>query len=376
MAVALVLAVPAAARAYIEALMPLQQVFDESTHIYTAKFLSVDKVKQRASIKLLEPIKGKTAIQKLNFDIKRGQYPDQIAFLPADIEVGRPAIFCWQQEGDGSQGGNIKGLLYSCGYFTQYEGGYEAKDIGNIWLNLTHIEIKMGRTYTGPTLQLITLLKAHAKDKKPLPAPKPQVADLAMAALRNRRKEAPVDLEDAASVKAQFEAFAAAAAAVPKPQLGSGTGLKAEYYDTPDFTSLKVTRIDPQVKFTFAGEAAPGVAAETFSVRWTGTVQPKYSGAWTFYTRSDDGVRLWVDGKPLVNNWTDHGATVDAGTIELKAGRKYEIKMEYYQGGGEACAFLEWSCDSQEQEVIPASQLYPPAVPAAAGTPALPPSAK
>jgi hypothetical protein len=58
-----------------------------------------------------------------------------------------------------------------------------------------------------------------------------------------------------------------------------------------------------------------GIGADTFSVRWVGTVQPPTSGNYTFYTESDDGVRLWVDGRLIVDNWTDHSRTENAGTI-------------------------------------------------------------
>ncbi len=144
------------------------------------------------------------------------------------------------------------------------------------------------------------------------------------------------------------------------PGGGTGTDLKGEYYDNTNFTTLKVTRTDATVNFDWgSGTPDPTVGADTFSVRWTGQVQPLYSQTYTFYTTSDDGVRLWVNGVQLVNNWTDHGPTENSGTIVLTAGQKYDILIEYYENGGGAVAKLSWSSTSQAKQIIPQSQLYP-----------------
>ncbi|MDP2897206.1 MAG: PA14 domain-containing protein [bacterium] len=90
-----------------------------------------------------------------------------------------------------------------------------------------------------------------------------------------------------------------------------------------------------------------------YSVRWTGQVIPKYSETYTFHTVSNDGVRLWVDGKLVIDNWTDHSVTEDEGKIQLDAGRKVNIKIEFYQGGGGAVAKLSWSSPSQKKEIVP-----------------------
>src|SRR5690349_10144706 len=78
----------------------------------------------------------------------------------------------------------------------------------------------------------------------------------------------------------------------------SGTGLLAQYFDNKDFTNLKLTRTDPQVNFAWGYNApAAGMGVDTFSVRWTGQLVPAASENYTFYTSTDDGVRLWVNGK-------------------------------------------------------------------------------
>jgi len=90
-----------------------------------------------------------------------------------------------------------------------------------------------------------------------------------------------------------------------------------------------------------------------FSVRWRGQVNPLHSETYTFYTVSNDGVRLWVNGKLIIDNWTDHSTTENSGEIGLTAGKKADIKMEYYQGGGGAVAKLLWASPSQKKGIIP-----------------------
>ena len=147
---------------------------------------------------------------------------------------------------------------------------------------------------------------------------------------------------------------------VAPPPLGDGLGLKAEIYDNLDFTGVKVTRTNATVNFDWGlGSPDPAIGPDTFSVRWSGSVQPRFSETYTFYTVTDDGVRLWVNNQLLINNWTDHGATEDVGVIALQGGTYYEIKMEMYENGGGATARLLWSSPSVAKEIIPQTQLYP-----------------
>lgn len=140
---------------------------------------------------------------------------------------------------------------------------------------------------------------------------------------------------------------------------GVDTGLKAEYYDNSDLTNLKFTRLDATVDNLWGtGTPFPSLGVDTFSVRWTGYVQPQYSGTYTFYTYSDDGVRLWVNGTLLVDNWTNHGPTENSGTIALTAGQRYAIKVEYYENTGGATMQLSWSHVSQPKQIIPATALF------------------
>jgi tetratricopeptide (TPR) repeat protein len=92
-----------------------------------------------------------------------------------------------------------------------------------------------------------------------------------------------------------------------------GDGLKAEYFVGVDLRVPKLARTDAKVDFTWTETAGPhaGVPATNVSARWTGWIEPAFSEAYTFYTVSDDGVRLWLDGKALIDNWTNHAPAED-----------------------------------------------------------------
>ena len=144
---------------------------------------------------------------------------------------------------------------------------------------------------------------------------------------------------------------------------GVGNGLEGEYFDNVDLTNLKVTRIDPTVDFEWTNKAPdPSMAATNFSVKWSGRVKPKYSENYTFSTLSDDGARLWVDGKLLVDNWMSHPALEESGTIALNAGVPYDITIEYFQGSSLSEMRLYWSSPSQKRQIIPKNCLYAPGI--------------
>ncbi len=140
-----------------------------------------------------------------------------------------------------------------------------------------------------------------------------------------------------------------------------GGGVKGQYYTGMDFNTLVLTRIDPQINFNWAAAAPDAtLGADTFSARWTGEVEAGFTETYTFYTRSDDGVRLWVNNQQLVNNWTDHSATENSGTIDLVAGNTYSLQMEYYENTGDAVAELRWSSPRTPKQLVPQAALSPP----------------
>ncbi|MGH8627383.1 MAG: PA14 domain-containing protein [Gammaproteobacteria bacterium] len=141
---------------------------------------------------------------------------------------------------------------------------------------------------------------------------------------------------------------------------GPGSGLHGHYYNNSDFTALKVNRVDATVNFIWGtGRPASNMGPNSFSIRWIGWVRPAFSETYKFYTRTDDGVRLWVNGQQLINKWINQSAREWSGEIALEAGKLYSIRMDYYENTGSASAKLSWSSPRQRKEVIPVSGLYP-----------------
>jgi hypothetical protein len=139
-----------------------------------------------------------------------------------------------------------------------------------------------------------------------------------------------------------------------------GGGVRANYFNGTNFSTHVLSRVDPQINFLWSDAPDAAVSADGFSVRWTGEVEAAFTETYTFYTNSDDGVRLWVDGKQLVNNWTDHGNTENSGNIDLVAGQTYSLVMEHYDNTGGAVAELRWSSARTPKQIVPQAALSLP----------------
>ncbi len=139
-------------------------------------------------------------------------------------------------------------------------------------------------------------------------------------------------------------------------------GLTGNYYNSVNLGGAVVLTRKEAVNFDWgSGSPGAGVNSNNFSVRWQGTVQAPVGGSYRFRTVSDDGVRLWVNGVQVINNWTDHSPTTNtSGSINLVAGQRYAIRIEYYERGGGAVMRLQWRRpDSGSYVAVPAAQLYP-----------------
>jgi endoglucanase len=149
----------------------------------------------------------------------------------------------------------------------------------------------------------------------------------------------------------------------PLSQPGNGTGLTGTYYQGTALAGAPLlTQTDPTIDFNWAGGSpAPGVVpADQFSVRWEGEVEARSDELYTFYVTHDDGARLWVNDQLIIDNWTDHAAIEDSGSIPLQLGQRYSIRLEFYEAGGDATASLSWSTPAGlAKQIIPQTQLYP-----------------
>ncbi len=154
------------------------------------------------------------------------------------------------------------------------------------------------------------------------------------------------------------------------PKVGSaGAGLTGNYYTNSSATytnpvnfnpaNLFWTTNDAVINFTWGPAITPNLSNGFYTVRWTGQVEPQYSETYVFETRTDDGVKLWVNDQLLVDHWQGQGTTSWTNAITLQAGVRYNLRMEYFNRGGGARAQLYWYSLSQPRQIIPTSQLYP-----------------
>jgi hypothetical protein len=139
-----------------------------------------------------------------------------------------------------------------------------------------------------------------------------------------------------------------------------GGGARADYYSGTNFAAHLLKRIDPQINFNWAATSPDAaVPVDTFSVRWAADLEAGFTEPYTFYTRTDDGVRLWIDGQLIVDSWVNQSATERSGTIALVAG-VHSLQMEYYENTGSAVAELRWESPSTPKQLIPQGALSLP----------------
>ena len=142
---------------------------------------------------------------------------------------------------------------------------------------------------------------------------------------------------------------------IPAAQLltadGKPGGLTGEYFQGQDLTHSVAVRTDAGVDFNWMTPPAPGLGQENFSVRWTGSVLASEAGDYQFETQSDDGVRLWIDDKPLVDDWNVHALASDTATVHFAAGSRHKIRLEYFQNTRDAVARLLWQHGGQSKSL-------------------------
>ncbi len=153
------------------------------------------------------------------------------------------------------------------------------------------------------------------------------------------------------------------------PRAIQGTGLTGEYFagGAPGEGMPRRTRLDPVIGFQWGG--ATDAATPGTSVRWHGAVVPRFDDTYTLQTYSEGGVRVWVNGKMLIDDWDEHPLTADEGTVSLAANKPHDLRVEYRAGKNASNIMLAWSSPRQPFEIIPARALFPATRTAGRGVP-------
>ncbi|RZA28932.1 MAG: glycoside hydrolase family 3 protein, partial [Lysobacteraceae bacterium] len=143
-----------------------------------------------------------------------------------------------------------------------------------------------------------------------------------------------------------------------RPSAGSSRGLRGEYFGNRDLAgSPALVRVDPQVAFRWdrgsptdnlmaRGEAGPGEAVpnDNFSIRWSGQLLPPVSGEYQIQAAANDGFRLYLDGRLVLDQWQGvDRLSASAASVELQAGRAYDLRLEYFDAERDAGVRLAWT---------------------------------
>ncbi|UNK58381.1 glycoside hydrolase family 3 C-terminal domain-containing protein [Pseudoxanthomonas daejeonensis] len=134
-------------------------------------------------------------------------------------------------------------------------------------------------------------------------------------------------------------------------------GLRGEYFRNRDLSGTPaLVRVDPVIGFSWdrgsptdnlmaRGEAGPdeAIPADNFSIRWSGQLLPPVSGSYELEAAANDGVRVYLDGKRVIDRWQQADRlTASSATVQLEAGRAYDLKLEYQEGERDAGVRLAW----------------------------------
>jgi len=161
-------------------------------------------------------------------------------------------------------------------------------------------------------------------------------------------------------------ALAASDAGVPR-QDDVKPGLVGEYFqlsdaieDFPSVADKKpgLRRVDKQINWDSTDEEFAGSKmSDHFYVRWTGILRVPKDGKYVLYTESDDGSRLWVGDKKVVDNGGLHGMEEKSGEIELKAG-DVALKVDFFENEGGAGMKMCWEGPDISKQAIPAAAFF------------------
>jgi hypothetical protein len=147
---------------------------------------------------------------------------------------------------------------------------------------------------------------------------------------------------------------------------GQGNGLNTNFYQgkdlvkTPAFESLKKGPGWVSPEFTIRRDQINGLLEkgnESFAIQFSGFILIDTAGKYTFATQSDDGSKLYIDGKQVVDNDGNHGVTEETGSVDLTGG-KHAIRVDYYNNGGGFWLEAFYKGPGLTKQLIPADKLF------------------
>ena len=132
------------------------------------------------------------------------------------------------------------------------------------------------------------------------------------------------------------------------------SGLSAEYFDNTALQGEARPRIDATLDLHSAENPPdPFLLAGNQSARWNGTIRIPANSAYRLGALSDDGVRVWLDEKLIIDEWRPQPPTLFGSDIELEANSTHNLRIEWYDGGGGSAMRLMWEPVTKTSTVNP-----------------------
>jgi hypothetical protein len=143
---------------------------------------------------------------------------------------------------------------------------------------------------------------------------------------------------------------------------GGGGGIKAEYFGNMTVTGVPfLTQIEPDINHSWGDPGGPAAGVnDSFSARWTADLEIAVADAYTFIGTSDDGIRIWLNDKLIVDAWVNRGTTDSLSLPQNLDTGIYSLRVEYYENTGGAVAQLSWQTPTVARQIIPPGPLQPP----------------
>ncbi|MCF8246290.1 MAG: OmpA family protein [Saprospiraceae bacterium] len=146
--------------------------------------------------------------------------------------------------------------------------------------------------------------------------------------------------------------------------LAAQSGLKTEYYNGTDFNEMVATRIEPMIDLSWNDEPpVPGLNPHDCSIRWTGILNAPETGTYTFSAKVDDGIRVWVGGILVIDNWKLNDNGHFTGRVIMREGTPYDLKVEYFNALIEGEVRLLWKLPEAERPIIVESKFFTQTIP-------------
>ncbi len=145
-----------------------------------------------------------------------------------------------------------------------------------------------------------------------------------------------------------------------KLECQEGDGLMAEYFSDFRLQRSIMTVKEPTIDFYLLNEKPyRQVPADKFTTRWQGGLYSPYSGYYKFTVRADDGIRVWIDGKIMLDEWHEQMVESYDFSVRMNEGEMHTIKVEYLQLQlRHAVAQLYWEYDGRRKTIVPTKYLY------------------